>query len=53
MKVKKEIKISFIKSKINHNDIKEVCCDSKSLFNKSMLFLSLLFAFLIGKILLF
>lgn len=48
MQTKKEIKISFIKKKANYNDIKEIYCDSKSFFNKSMLFMSLLFAILIG-----
>lgn len=43
MKTEREFKISFIKSKANHNNINEVYCDSKTLFNKIMLFISILF----------
>ena len=48
MQTKREVKISFIKNDTNYNNIKEIYCDSKSLFNKSMLFLSVLFAVVIG-----
>lgn len=48
MQTKREVKISFIKNETNYNNIKEIYCDSKSLFNKSMLFLSVLFAVVIG-----
>lgn len=60
MKIKKEVKFSFIKDEINYNDIndiKEIYCDSKSFFNKSMLVLSVLFSvgvcYSIGKIIYF
>ncbi len=44
----KKSKISFIKkSETFYNNIKEVCCDSKSSFNKIMLFGAILFAIVI------
>ena len=47
-KTEKEFKISFIKSRPNYNNIREVYCDSKTLFNKIMLFLSILAFILIN-----
>lgn len=47
--IKKGFKFSFVKVENNHADIKEVYCDSKSLFNKFMLLLTIIFAVTIGK----
>ena len=46
--IKKEFKISFIKNENNYNNVKEVYCDSKSIFNYIMLVLSILFAIVCG-----
>ena len=46
--IKKEFKFSFIKNENNYDDIKEVHCDSKSLFNKFMLLLTIIFAVTVG-----
>ena len=45
---KKEFKFSFIKDETNYEDIQEVNCDSKSLTNKIMLILTILFAVVVG-----
>lgn len=47
-KIKKEFNFSFIKDETNCEDILEVYCDSKSLFNKIMLILTILFAVVVG-----
>ena len=44
----KEFKFSFIKNENIYDDIKEVHCDSKSLFNKFMLLFTNIFALTIG-----
>lgn len=46
--IKNEFKISFIKNENNYNNVKEVYCDSKSIFNYIMLVLSILFAIVCG-----
>ena len=46
--IKKEFKFSFIRDDNTYDDIKEVYCDSKSLFNKFMLLLTIVFAITVG-----
>ena len=46
--IKKEFTFSFIKNENIYDDIKEVHCDSKSLFNIFMLLFTIIFALTIG-----
>lgn len=46
--IRKEFKFSFVNDKNNYDEIKEVYCDSKSLFNKFMLLLTIIFAITVG-----
>ena len=46
--IKKEFKFSFIRDDNIYDDIKEVYCDSRSLLNKFMLLLTIVFAITVG-----